>query len=74
MWDNQTTNIVQLDVTTGHRSISLRMVEHTKHAMIVELARDVPVLIKVQLMLLLKCYNNLIHFLVLLFLQKIMIA
>jgi len=111
MQDNQTTNTVQLDVTTDHRSILLRMVEHTKHAMIVELTRDVPMLIKVQLMLLLKCYNNLnnreahhkiqthqltylphnlliahchphqfhhpnnlIHFSVLLFLQRIMIA
>jgi hypothetical protein len=59
MQGNQITNTVQLDVTIDHTSILLRMVEHIKHAMIVEHARGVTVLIKVQLMQLLKHYNNL---------------
>ena len=56
MQGNQTTDTVQLDVITGHTLISLRTVEHTKHAMIVEHARDMATPTKVQL---LKCYNNL---------------
>ena len=59
MQENQTINGVQLDVTIGHSLISVRMVEHSKHAMIVELPRDVAVLISMQLMPLLKYYNNL---------------
>ena len=59
MQSNQATNTVQVDIITNHPSISLRMVEHTKHAIIVEHARDVAVLIKVQLVQLCRCYNNL---------------
>ena len=59
MQGNQTTNTVQLDVTTDHISILLRMVEHTKHAMIVEHVRDITMPIKVQLIIVLKYYNNL---------------
>ena len=59
MQDNQTINGVQLGATIGHTLILLRMVEHTKHAIIAELPKGVTVLINVQLMLLLKCYNSL---------------
>jgi hypothetical protein len=58
MQDNQTINGVQLGATIDQTSILLRMVEHSKHAMIAELPKDVIVLTNVQLMPLLKCYNS----------------
>jgi hypothetical protein len=54
MQDSQRINGVQLDVTIDHLLISLKMVEHSKRAMIVELLKGVTVLINVQLMLLLR--------------------
>ena len=59
MQASQRTNIVQLDVTIGHISTLLKMVEHIRHVMIAEHVRDIAVLIKVQLMLVLRFYHNL---------------
>ena len=59
MQASQRTNIVQLDVTIGHISTLLKMVEHIRHVMIAEHVRDIAVLIEVQLMLVLRFYHDL---------------
>ena len=59
MQDNQVLSGVLQDVTIGHKSILLRMVEHSKHATTAELLRGITAITGVKLMLLLKFYNNL---------------
>jgi hypothetical protein len=59
MQDNQIISTVQLDVTIDHTSILLRMVEHTRRAMIAEHVKDKTVLIEVQPTRMPKQCNNL---------------